>query len=254
MRRLSRVTVMKLALSAVLLTATACLASWWLLWSEDPLIGADVSGFPVRGADISAHNGDVDFRLLRDNGGIGFVLIKATEGAQWQDRNFRRNFHRARRAGLKVGAYHFFRFDVDPELQALNVIDALRGLEPDLPVAIDVEEWTNPVGIPHDTVAARVVAMAETLGRRGIRTLVYTNKKGYSRIISKIPPEKTLDLWLCSLSTDVPEHPFVIWQYTHRGKIEGLEGRFDLNVFAGDSAGWRTWLRASPFRTDDRLN
>lgn len=246
-----RLSLKKTLLFAMLIAGIMIDAGWWLFWSDDPLIGANVDGFPVRGADVSAHNGYMDFNLMKKEGGIGFILIKATEGAQWQDKMFRHNFRRARQAGMKVGAYHFFRFDVDPELQALNVIATLRGHEPDMPLAIDVEEWTNPSGISPDTIASRVVAMSECLRRRGINTMLYSNKKGYSRIISRIPNQHDIDLWLCSLSSDVPGHRFVLWQYSHRGRLEGVDGKIDLNVFAGDSAGWRTWLSENPFRSFD---
>lgn len=244
----SRSSLIRIAAAAVLTIAASVATGWWLYWSEDPLIGPDVSGFPVKGVDVSAHNGVVDFRRLRDAEGIGFVLIKATEGAQWQDRRFLRNFREAHEAGMKVGIYHFFRFDVDPELQALNVIATLRGLEPDMPVAIDVEEWTNPDDIHPDTVAMRVSRMMQLLRERGINSLVYTNKRGHSRIVSRIPSEKPLVLWLCSLGSDIPPHRLSIWQYSHRGRLSGVDGKIDLNVFAGDSAGWRTWLSDNTFR------
>ncbi len=231
------------------MTAVLLACGWWLYWSDDPLIGADVSGFPVKGADISAHNGEIDFYKLRQYGGIGFVMIKATEGAQWQDSNFRHNFRCARQAGMKVGAYHFFRFDAEPELQALNIISTLRGIEPDMPVAIDVEEWTNPTGIHPDTIAKRIVQTVDYLYARGINSMIYTNKKGYRRIVSRINREPRMPLWICSLSSDMPEHRFSFWQYSHRGRLDGLEGKIDLNVFAGDSAGWRTWLSENTFRT-----
>lgn len=69
-----------------------------------------VSRYEVRGIDISAHNGPIDFERIR-NEGIDFVFMKASEGSGFKDVAFFDNYRNARKAGLKVGAYHFFRFD-----------------------------------------------------------------------------------------------------------------------------------------------
>lgn len=82
--------------------------------------------YPVRGIDISSHNGDIDFGALKQ-AGIDFVLIKASEGSSFKDPRFYTNIARARKAGLKVSAYHFFRFDATGYMQALNFLHSLRG-------------------------------------------------------------------------------------------------------------------------------
>ena len=41
------------------------------------------------------------------------------------------------------------------------------------------------------------------------------------------------------------EHPFVFWQYTGTGRIPGIDGDADINVFNGTAATWREWLKAN---------
>ena len=64
--------------------------------------------YPIAGIDVSKHNGNIDFKQVRDDD-YQFVFIKATEGKTYKDDAFDRNYRGARDAGLKVGAYHFFR-------------------------------------------------------------------------------------------------------------------------------------------------
>ncbi len=118
--------------------------------------------------------------MLRTHG-IGFVYVKATEGADFKDASFGANINAARRAGLKVGAYHFFRFDSSGYLQKLNLLHSVRGRHLDLPLVIDVEEWTNPVNRSTDQTVGRIKEMAEELRAEGYRVMLYTNKDGYSR-------------------------------------------------------------------------
>ena len=97
----------------------------------------DPERYEVRGIDVSAHNGEIDFPIVRDDG-YEFVLIKATEGATFKDRRFISNLRRAREAGLKVGAYHFFRFDTPGYMQGLNFLNSVKARALDLPLVIDV--------------------------------------------------------------------------------------------------------------------
>lgn len=68
-------------------------------------------GYEIHGIDISHHQGEIDWEVLRNNGMIDkypvrFVMIKATEGASNLDRRFKENFHQAREYGFVRGAYH----------------------------------------------------------------------------------------------------------------------------------------------------
>lgn len=193
------------------------------------------SEYPVRGIDISAHNGVVDFQAVRASG-MEFVLVKATEGNGFKDSRFVDNVREARRAGLKVGAYHFFRFDASGVTQAINFMHSIRGRKLDLPAVVDLEEWTNPSSVPDDTVAARLDDMLRHLRCNGYDVLIYTNKDGYERFVkgrfSDYP------LWLCSFSRIDESDDWVLWQYSHRGEVSGVDGHVDMNVFRGDSVAW----------------
>lgn len=195
----------------------------------------DTDGYVVRGADISSHNGFVDFEVLRSHG-IEFVYIKATEGADFKDAAFVGNLNAARRAGLKVGAYHFFRFDSSGYLQALNLLHSVRGRHIDLPLVIDVEEWTNPVNRSTDQTVGRIKEMAEELRAEGYRVMLYTNKDGYSRFV-----EGRLGhypLWICSFTPLDDDTDWTMWQYTHRGTLKGIDRLIDLNVYRGTREQW----------------
>lgn len=108
--------------------------------SPKPVEEADLTEFPVRGIDISSHNGSVDFDRAASMG-FRFVIMKASEGSDFKDAAFIDNIRRAREAGLKVGVYHFFRFDADGRMQALNLLHSVRGRRLDMPLVIDLEEW-----------------------------------------------------------------------------------------------------------------
>ena len=207
-----------------------------------PVEEADLADFPVRGIDISAHNGEVDFEKAAAMG-LKFVIMKASEGSDFKDAAFISNIKRARQAGLKVGIYHFFRFDSDGRMQALNLLHSVRGRKFDMPLVIDLEEWGNP-SVPARTVASRLRAMLETLESAGMSVMLYTNKDGYYRYVRGRLDE--YPLWLCSFSEIDRSIPWTFWQYSHRGHI-GDSFRFvDLDLFRGDSLQWEKWISTHP--------
>lgn len=195
----------------------------------------DPARYTVRGIDISAHNGEIDFPIVRDNG-YDFVLIKATEGATFKDRRFIDNLRHAREAGMKVGAYHFFRFDTPGYMQGLNFLNSVKGRSLDLPLVIDVEEWTNPNSQATTLVLDRLSEMIDHLESHGYKVMLYTNKNGFARFISG--RLERYPLWLCSLAVE-PEHGrWTLWQATHNGRVNGVEGPIDINAFKGSRTEW----------------
>ncbi|MCF0220359.1 MAG: hypothetical protein HUK14_11310 [Muribaculaceae bacterium] len=232
---------------ALTLLAALCVIVWLTMYFQNERyevlpLNPDRSRYPVRGADISAHNGIVDFEALR-NDSLDFVILKATEGATFKDKNFVNNYRRARRAGLKVGAYHFFRFDTPGRLQALNLLHSVRDHQPDLPLVIDIEEANNPKYIDTDTVLARLATMVKTLKDNNHRVVIYTNKKGIARFFPNGLTDSTM-LWISTFTEPhlADRYPWHLWQFTHRGSANGVSGAVDLNTFNGTREEFALWL------------
>ena len=68
----------------------------------------NLADYPVRGIDVSNHNGTIKWEQVAEDD-YQFAYIKASEGKTHRDPAFARNVKSAQRAGLLVGAYHFFR-------------------------------------------------------------------------------------------------------------------------------------------------
>ena len=73
----------------------------------DRLKGKPYSQDDYDGIDVSRNNGVIKWSEVAKNKRIKFVFIKATEGKGYVDPYYRRNIAEARKAGLKVGSYHF---------------------------------------------------------------------------------------------------------------------------------------------------
>ncbi len=197
----------------------------------------DPDRYPIRGIDVSRHNGMMNLDAAAKDG-IEFIYIKASEGATLRDPNFRINYDKARHAGLKTGAYHFFRFDVPGIDQARNFLHAVGNRKFDLDLAIDVEQEGNPAVDP-DIVMERLRDMAEYLNLSGYRLIFYTNKENYEIVRDALPGAS---LWICSFNRIPIDAEWTFWQYHHHGKVAGIPGDVDLNTFVGSRADWQRYL------------
>ena len=69
-----------------------------------------------KGIDISQWQENINFTKVKNNG-IEVVYIKATQGNDYIDPYFKRNYENAKNVGLKIGVYHF--------LTARNIEEAI---------------------------------------------------------------------------------------------------------------------------------
>ena len=205
-------------------------------------VNVDRYRYPIAGIDVSKHNGDIDFNQVRDDD-YQFVYIKASEGMTYKDDAFDRNYRAARKAGLKVGAYHFFRKNRTGEEQASNLLSAIRGKELDLPLVIDLEDdWGNGAGVSRQEALERVMDMIEVLNGKGYQVMIYTNLDGYNKYYKDMLGDH--DLWLCSFTSpdQLTSLPHCFQQFSHEGSVRGIEGKVDLNVFRGSRGEWESYL------------
>ncbi len=238
--------ILAISLIAVTAATIGVVAVHRIVSGRQPHEEVDRAVYPVRGIDISAHNGHIDFgKVAADS--IRFVYIKASEGATWRDPKFEENYNAARLAGLKVGVYHFFRFDVAGWRQSVNVLGALNGRPIDLPIAIDVEDWGNPGEYSREHIIGHLRTFVQLLRLNGREPIIYTNKDGYARYVRG--NFEDVSLWICSFTTPpiASQGRWHLWQHSHRGKVAGIEGNVDLCTFNTPGQGnFEVWLGASP--------
>lgn len=205
--------------------------------------------FPVKGIDVSHHNGDIDFNLVAADS-VEFVMIKATEGATHTDSCMARNYDRATAAGLKVGFYHFFRFDRGGVKQGRHFLSATSGRPVDLPLVIDVETYGNP-DVDYYRVVGRLRDMIGYLKRHNCRVMIYCNNITYNRYICDNFADT--ELWLASESTPKDKGDSrSLWQHSHAGKVHGISTPVDINTFNGSREEFANWLNKSPLPNSDQ--
>ncbi len=196
-----------------------------------------VAEYPVRGVDVSAYQGDIDWSILAGQG-IDFAYIKATEGSSFVDPCFTQNQRSAAETPLRTGAYHFFSFESSGNMQADNFIAHVSEWNGMLPPVVDVELYgtfkRNP--LPAEQVQEELSEMLVRLEKHyGVKPLLYTTQSAYARYLSGFDG---YDIWIRNVFTRprIGKRNWTFWQYTDRMQLSGYSGeeRFiDMNVFNG---------------------
>lgn len=205
--------------------------------------------YPVHGTDVSKYQRPVDWETARRSG-ISFVFIKATEGGDMLDERFHEHWRSAKAAGIPRSAYHFYYFCRPAREQAEWFIRNVPKEAGTMPHVLDME-WnhlspTCRLRPPAETVQREMRIFLDMLEQHyGKRPIVYTTIDFFDQ--NKLAQFKGNQWWLRSVAAHPDdlygEHPFLFWQYTGTGKVPGIEGDADINVFNGSAAKWRAWLR-----------
>ena len=98
----------------------------------------DTSEYPVRGIDVSHHQGSIDWEAVARSG-VAFAYIKATEGRDFIDQKFQEKWTGCAAAGVARGAYHFFAFCSSGDAQAQNFLAVIPPTPDALPPVADIE-------------------------------------------------------------------------------------------------------------------
>lgn len=191
--------------------------------------------YTVKGIDISHHNAFPDWYKLEQDG-IHFAYLKATEGSDQQDRNYSINYKGSKDSKIKIGSYHFYTFAESGLSQAQNFIRTANCNSGDLLPAIDVEHNRSNPNSSDTTFIAKVVRELKILENEiykyyGIHPVIYTDKTCYQLYIKNNFDKNPL--WFVDLNT-APSNDVLnwkIWQYSHKGSLNGIEGHVDLNYY-----------------------
>lgn len=193
-------------------------------------------GYEIRGIDISHYQERVNWEKLR-NASIGdspvsFVFIKATEGEKLFDDNFNRNFANAKRNDIIRGAYHFFIPGISARKQAEFYL-SIAQLEPgDLPPVLDIEKKGDltPEQLRRDVKTWLDIVEKEY----GVKPILYTGYK-FKVDYLNTPEFDAYPYWIAHYYVEKLAYKgkWTFWQHTDCGKVSGINGFVDCNIFNG---------------------
>lgn len=190
-------------------------------------------GRQYRGIDISEFQGEIDFEEVRRSG-IEAVYIRVGAG-EYTDEYFAENYERAKAAGLKIGFYHYVtaRSVEEGRRQARFFASLAAGREPDMRLAMDFEYFGSLSVSQINAISEAYLDELTALTKR--EAVIYSDLSNARNIFSRALAEK-YPLWAAQYGADEPSangkwREWVGFQYTDEGRVGGIYGNVDRNIF-----------------------
>jgi lysozyme len=216
------------------------------------------AGQGTLGIDVSRFQGEIAWQLVAD-ADVEFAFVQASRGSGddctvrpkrcGPDRHYADNYIGAGAAGIPVGAYHRafvgggtrkqVKEDARTEAEVfLSQVGELSG--GDLLPALDVEAPFAGLGPGKVRVWVRtwLRGVRSALGERPI---IYTSPSSWAATGNTTEfAQAGHPLWIANWGVSEPIVPaanwagrgWSVWQFTSSGKVNGIEGRVDLNRLA----------------------
>jgi lysozyme len=201
--------------------------------------GIDIPvNYTIHGIDVSHHNATIDWKEVRAMNirgiKITFAFIKATEGVDYTDNQFARNWMQSKKSGVTRGAYHYFSPTKSGKEQAAHFIATVGDLLPgDLPPVLDIEEYK---GVDNDRLVKEALDWLQIVeDHYKVKPIVYTYVSFYKAQLGSAMD--AYPFWAAHYNEKRQprtNRDWQIWQHNENGRVNGISQPVDFNVFKGD--------------------
>jgi len=195
------------------------------------------------GVDVSAFQGNIDWKKVKQSG-IDFAIIRLgyrgyESGKLVEDEYANANLKNAKEAGLRIGAYFFSQAlnikETDQEIQFMRKI--LGDTKLDMPIVLDWEIPANTARTRNMDARTLTDIQRHFCGQmrdQGYQPMIYFNwhQSEHLYILHEL---EDYPFWL-ALYQDRMTYPWKVemWQYSDKGRVPGIHGNVDLNVYMPD--------------------
>ncbi len=190
----------------------------------------------VAGIDVSRHQGNVNWEKVKKTLPKGsFVYVKCTEGATYIDPKCKTLAKGAKASGYRVGGYHFFRMSSSAHDQFRHFKKILDAIGPDLIPMVDVElgdgKWSQKeIRRAQDSLQVMLNLLEKAYG---VKPIIYGTQRSYNTYCA--PRFNHYTLYIGRYGKDKPvingSSHYTIWQFTEKGRIDGIEKPVDFCRF-----------------------
>ena len=168
---------------------------------------------------------------------VSFVYIKSTESTNIRNRYFLSDYMKAIKQGIRVGAYHFFSLRSPAKAQANYFVNHTLFRKGDFPPVLDVEPTDaqiRRIGGDEELMKRIRIFMNIVEQRTGMRPILYISQSFINRHMNNAKDIKQkYNVWIARYGQYKPDVKLIYWQLCADGKVSGITGDVDINVFNG---------------------
>jgi len=192
-----------------------------------------------KGIDVSSNQGKPDWAKVAKSG-IKFAILRVHQKTGI-DGSFEYNYKGCKSNGILIGGYKYS-YALTPAQaidEAEDVIAALNGRGLDFPVFYDLE-WSNQRKLGKQAIENIAVAFLVRMKKAGYKVGIYCNLGWYNNVLTDAL--RKYECWIAhypdpdngTIQTRVKPKVGIGWQYSSKGKVSGISGNVDMDVFYKD--------------------
>lgn len=189
-----------------------------------------------KGIDVSSWQGKPDWTKVKKSG-VDFAILRIHQ-KDGPDTSFEHNYKGCKANAIPVGGYKYS-YALTPAQaleEAEDTLSVLAGRGLDFPVFYDLE-WSPQRKLGRAAIEKIAETFLDRIKKAGYKTGIYCNMDWYQKVLTE--KLRKYDLWLARYPEDdngtVQERlrpsAGVGWQYSSKGKVSGISGNVDMNVF-----------------------
>lgn len=199
----------------------------------------------MKGIDVSKHQGEIDWEKVKKDG-IKYAIIRAGYGKNTVDKFFEENINGCIKNNIPVGIYWFI-YGIN-EQEAVENAEMCHSVIKKYKDKISMRVWCD---LEYDTDSNAnkrgvfltktirtnmVIAFCERLKKYGYEVGNYANPD-YLKTKFNASALIAYPLWLAGYSiteNTAKSYKPTIWQYSSKGKVSGIKGNVDMNIYYGE--------------------
>ena len=186
------------------------------------------------GIDVSEWQGKINFEEVAESG-IDIVYIRVSEGTDYIDPYFRENYENAKENGLKTGFYHYLTARNEKEAieEAEFFVANIKATEPECKLAMDFESFGDLSVEEINEISKVFLERVQELS--GKECIIYSDAYNAREVFDEELARKYA-IWVADYFASEPADngkwsSWVGFQYTDRGRINGIDGNVDRDKF-----------------------
>ena len=190
-----------------------------------------------KGIDVSSWPGNIDWQKAADYC-MDFCILRITEAGNVIDSKFERNFKGCNDHKIPVGVYKYSYAMTVAEIrsEARKVVSVLNGRKIQFPVFLDLEH-NNQRALGSESIHTMAETFRKIIVDAGYKFAIYCNVDWYNTVICS--HLKKYEFWIARYPANDTGNVVerlrpdwgVGWQYSSKGKVSGISGNVDMNVF-----------------------
>ena len=177
---------------------------------------------------------------------VSFVFIKSTESTNIRNPYYAQDYLKARQRGIPIGPYHFFSCKMSGSAQAQFFLNNTLFRRGDLPPVLDVEPSPSQIeAMGGPTVLFRNIRawLSAVEQRTGVKPILYISQSFVNRYLPEAPDlKRDYQVWIARYGEYKPDVKLAVWQLSPNGRVSGIHGEVDINVFNGYRTQWEEFL------------